>query len=121
VGTDFISMLEDRCRQARARIEHAQTALDDAERDLEKWQEVLEMERKNALLPPVWTEKPVTKTEIVRQAIKLAGKPISVPELIELLKLAVSRSGIYWVVRREKDAGRMTEDAEGKLTLVEKD
>jgi hypothetical protein len=125
VDLELIAMLEGRCKQGRQRVEEAEKSLSREKQDLAKWEAVLELERGHASMAPsvnsspLKIEKAPSKTNVIRDVIRSAGKPLTIPEIIYIVEAGISKSAVYWVVSKEKIADRMREDSEGRISLVE--
>lgn len=126
---DLAKMLKARCEDARKRVAEARQAVAIAEADLKKWEAALEVELRSGLADQTngsVSEKPNvltlsdarTKANVFRHTLRTAEKPLKRAEILKLAEPALSRSYVYLLAQKMKQRGEVTEDAEGKISLL---
>src|SRR2546428_6693918 len=122
---NFLETLKSRREAARLRLEVARQNLDAAEANVRKWSDAVELEEHDANRNEQATEQLRTltidsvrrKEDILRAALRTAGRPLRPSEILKMVKPAMSRASVYLLVKQMKAAGDLNEYA-GKFSLI---
>jgi hypothetical protein len=126
---DFLETLKSRREAARQRLEAARRSVAAAEADLRKWSDAVELEqqasggsrasgngRATEQLLTLTLDSVRRKGDILRTAMRTAEKPLKPSEILKLVKPALSRSSVYYLVNQMKKSGEI-EEVNGRFSL----
>lgn len=116
----FLVTLKSRREAARLRVEAA-------EADFRKWSDAVELEERGEYdasegeatqrLATLTLDSVRRKEDILRTALRTAGRPLKPTEILEMVKPAMSRASVYLLANQLKENGELVEH-EGKFSLV---
>jgi hypothetical protein len=127
---DFLQTLMARRETARQRLEEARKIVTAAEAELRKWSDAVELEqRATGKSPASYVDDGATaqlltltldsvrrKGDILRAAMRSAKRPLKPSEILKLVKPALSRSSVYYLVNQMKESGEL-EESGGRFKL----
>ncbi len=127
--TSFLDTLKSRREAARERLVAARNSVAAAEAEFKKWSDAVDLEQQSTGQNPTNPDggaieklKTLTidsvrrKEDILRAALRAAERPLKPSEILKMVKPALSRSSVYYLVNILRASGEL-EVVGGKFIL----
>lgn len=128
--TDFLDTLKTRRDAARERLTEARKNVAAAEAEFKKWSDAFDLEQRSTGQNPtdgggeaIERLKTLTidsvrrKEDILRTALREAKRPLKPSEILKMVKPALSRSSVYYLVNILRASGEL-DVIDGKFILA---